>query len=202
MSRLLTYIACLAFVLCFACGRTTAVSPSNTAVKVDMLFHADVDFTEVERDHIAIVLDTFRAQTGGLADVKVVYDLDFSGPVSSLEELRASNLITRIDSHHSSVTDERGEWKRILGWTAFNNHLAGVSPVRMAIVGDKTGDVFRAVFMHEMGHALGMGHVNSLHALMYPSIKSDQACLTRADISEFCRVNECGNTKMIPCERF
>ena len=74
----------------------------------------------------------------------------------------------------------------------------------MSFVVDRMGDFpseFKLVCLHEMGHALGLPHVESVQSIMYPSVSpSRTTCLKQADLRAFCDVNDCGTHKMLPCE--
>jgi hypothetical protein len=214
MKKLLSilFVLLLAFIGCAkpAPVKAPEVKPDVTTVAVTypIHFHADTAFTPWERKEIVIAADTWRGATGGLADITVEFDLDMDS-IISLKEHATEDLILKIDHESPYVTDENGVWDGTWAfappWGGIHNRSEG--PLRVFLVYDYliAAGIFRAVTIHEFGHSLGLSHVESPQAIMYAHASSKDAnypaCITQADLSEFCRVNSCGTVKMYSCER-
>ena len=184
------------------------IADFKDTVLPSIVIHMDTAFTEEERkdaDYAALV---WKTQTSGLADIQLVYDVDF-GSVSKLNSLIDShaNIVIRYESGMIAVDSAdaaAGCDGCVLGWmTSGGIHNPAGDPVMGGFVADRISriGVRTHVMIHEFGHSLGLPHVGARQALMYPSVDPRRTtCLKKPDLVAFCDVNECGNHKMIPCE--
>lgn len=169
------------------------------------VFHADVDFTQAERQSIKTAVDTWRLQTDGLGCVLVVFDLDFHN-IDSLQRYQNANLIVKADSDTDAVRridDETGG--EVLGLVMPPGGVKTGQPVRMLLIADRLhreAGQFHKVVLHELGHVLGMQHLSDSWSVMYPGYSKDQTpgCLQDVDLNEFCRVNSCRGRTLQSCE--
>lgn len=193
-------------------------------VKPSVVLHADVEFTPTEQGKILESAQIWREQTSGLADIRVIFDLDFNS-VSSLEQHRTDDLLIRMTSDLKAIQDidcesatEQGmpcdmPWgPKVLGFVTPTGgvHATNHGNIRMVLVADRLFDPedpryetdrWVQVNIHEFGHILGLPHVPATQAVMYPSFrKHPHTCLTPPDLTAFCSVNDCTGYKMKPCE--
>lgn len=187
------------------------------AEAVRFTFHADVEFTADERAQIHAAVEKWREQTHGLADIQVVYDLDFNS-ISSLRGNVENHVILRLDEEADIVKDfdcaharkagepcGAGVGPRVLGFVYPPGGVTNTEdgPMRMGLVWDRMdpdGTVtMYGVVLHELGHALGISHLESRNSVMFPSY-SGKRCLRTADLEAFCKVATCGNVQMLPCK--
>jgi len=209
--RIFAYFLSLAMAVT-ACGRPVSVSglvPGAESVRPARAeLHMDVDFTESERADAAKATDIWRKQTGGLADIRLVYDLDFNDLAGLNEHLELNHsVVVRRTSEQDSVVAADAEAQCdgcVLGWMNSGGiHAPGHKPIHGAFVVDRftMPGIQLQVMLHEFGHVLGLPHVEARQAIMYPSVVLGRTqCLKKSDLVAFCDVNECGSTVLYPCE--
>ncbi len=193
-------------------GNLLPGSPGATEpIPAKITIHADVDFVPSERAWFSTAANTWRLQTGGLAQVTMVYDLDFTSTSNLRKHVDdGDNLMLRADSFMEIVQkmdleDCPPDKACVLAWV---NPSGGIhnpwhKPVNSVFIPDRYPDAKYAtlVILHEMGHMLGLPHLNQVQSIMYPSIVPQRtACLKKADLNAFCDANECGTTILHPCE--
>lgn len=210
-------IACLAAAGCIGCPSQPAPKEPEVTIAIykTAVFHGDTDFTPEERKVIEEALFRWRAQTDGLIQATVIWDLDFKS-VSSLSDHIADNLIIRWTSETGIVRQFNEDHPRatLLGWSPGRIVPNPDGPARVHLVADELAKLsaeffkpfasegYLGVVMHEFGHVFGLQHVEDEDGLMHGGWLGGHACLSQEDISEFCRVNECGDVKPRPCNRW
>ncbi len=182
------------------------VTGADVVVKPVAVIHADSAFSIPERNAIDDSAKVWNLQTGGLAKITIVYDLDFDSLTSIQEHISDKHhLMARMESWMSSVQDVDTYGAKVLGWVSPSGgiHNPWKKPIFVAFVMDRMLDraYTMQVMVHEFGHVLGLPHLASPQALMYPSIiVGRSACLKKPDLAAFCEVAECGTVQMVPCE--
>lgn len=167
--------------------------------KILVEIHCDVDFTVRERNIIADAIFTWFIQTNGMVNYIPVYDLDFRD-INGLRmhaALRHNTLIKR--EQDNPLVDE----ETVLGTTtpAGGVHLVGHISIAILMHHIKSERVMFSVVLHELGHGVGMQHIEDPYAVLYPGINQRNVgrCLTKPDIAELCRVNDCTGYNMRVC---
>ncbi len=183
-------------------------------VEPTIKYHADVNFSEPERMCLKGAADQWRTQTQGLADMEYVYDYD-SKSTRSVVEHQLHHRLGRWTSDMTLVKEIEAYDEKEANLPPDSIHLLGImrtkdgihndfgKPVEVDLVADLLTDPRRCqqVAMHEFGHAFGMFHDTSWPPpVMYPhSIQGMSACLKKADLVQFCALNNCGSVEMKPC---
>lgn len=73
-------------------------------------------------------------------------------------------------------------------------HDKGAAPYVGLISARIEGSDYKAVVLHELGHALGLKHATNLEdmgTLMYPTIDYGSDCITHKDMEQFCSIYHC-----------
>lgn len=141
--------------------------PDITVVhkEVDLVFHADTDFTPAQRDAITKASEEWRKLSNGRVRIVVLYDLDFNS-MSSLREHKDKkhNVMIAIPSAAPLVqeVDEQAAERAHVPTAQVQVQAFTIPPgrapiVAMWIVTDRVRpESFRQIVQHEMGHAVGL----------------------------------------------
>lgn len=123
---------------------------------------------------------------------KVIFNFIYPSKID--ESRHDRNVIIKTDSHHSWVTSrEEKYWAikeriEVLGfWRQWSWRS---QEWYLYLVADRLGDLskFRAVAMHELGHALFLNHHQNGEGILNSEVSMKVGCLTAPDMREFVRV--------------
>lgn len=157
-----------------------------------MYFLGDVDFTPQERHWIEDALTLLAAQTHGYVAITVDWSLNFED-IDSLNQAIGRDKLIRVDKSAPPVVEFNAEHCCLLGLTRWPVETDDLSTdVFLVFDQIESDDDPRALFvhvtMHELLHALGLGHVNDPSALMYRSTTfGTPSAFTCADYREASR---------------
>lgn len=169
--------------------------PENSYV-TSRAYMLDDQFSDLEKKRIMLAFREWEFATNNI--VSFYYVGDF--PHYKIEE---------FDSHHSGNYDYRTLTKLYV--SKYTEHdmniyyapqdepervLGGVLFSGMFLISDKltTDTMFKGVAMHEVGHFLGLDHVNQKEMIMHKTCSeqncaSDNPLITTEDIRLFCSVS-------------
>jgi hypothetical protein len=191
-------LAPLLFLLTLCCGPARYPDGASGTKPATIHWHVDTDFTAEERANLKFAVDAWKDQTQGLALMTLTYDLDFES-VQSLQAHEHDYLI--IKGEGTRICDEPGLLGMAPPWGGIHSPTKEPTRLILCTASFDSPNTWRQVAIHEMGHSLGLSHVPSPQALMYPNlIRGRSACLKQPDLSEFCRVNDCRGKALHGCE--
>jgi hypothetical protein len=167
--------------------------------------HGDVDFSMQERQQIERAAEMWFAQTGGYADIRLVWDLDFNS-AESVKAHHNHGMLARFTSDLDLIKkmDNEEGGKQVLGFVAPGHGVNSPTghPIRMGLVADRLGGkAWVQVTIHEFGHVFGIQHTPRRESVMVPGYtRRDRSCMDRQDLESFCAVRICDRAKLLPCE--
>lgn len=176
---------------------------------VELVVHADTSCSRQDVKAMHEAADTWKAQSGLLANIRIVHDLDYSSVIGLYgHTYNGDTLLTCVPEDSPEVKFHDGDGKApsvTLGWVYPPRGMKspGKEPVHISMVSDRLrGNSFRkSVYLHEFGHALGLAHIESFDTVMWPSTYDGKTtCLKKPDLDQFCEVHDCGTTQTFPCE--
>lgn len=212
--RALSLIFLLAILLASSCSACKAaeLSPRPPAPvsrpRPSLALVGDVAFSEVERTWILEAAANLSRQTGNFIRVGVVFDFNVDDENSLLKYFHG-DLLLRVESDAEPVV----RWDLLNGSQLLGLTYPSPYDTRWVyLVSDRleegrlgsTHEVFVAVCMHELLHAVGLSHVNVLsgHTAVLQQGFPDgvTTCLHKPDVVELCRVWGCDTQEIGWCE--
>ena len=207
---LLTFVACsIIAALCFApsCanedrqsantrwGEIVATGKAQTPVLTGT-FHGDVRAMFIQRRAVEAAFEDIERTSCGLVNIKIVWDFDPDNEMI-YRVIKGDNLLMLTDSQTMIKQMGKEEGSQLLGLTRYSNSRW------IFLVADKLDEdvlLWEWVTAHEIGHAIGMEHVNmGLMEPHAPAFVIDKAYWEREDIEEFCRQYDCQSEMFFDC---
>lgn len=174
----------------------------------EFVMHGDKSFSESERKQIEASAGVWREQTGGQANLKIVWDWSptlIPNGDHYIERLGNNDLeVILTDCEISAANDLPPCTPTVLARVEPSGgiHNPDHDPVHMKFIPGRypSAEYFISVAIHEMGHVFGLPHQSAPQAVMYPSQNAIKTCLKPSDLAAFCQYNVCDDRKMSPCE--
>lgn len=160
--------------------------------RIHKTLYVDRSFDEDEVVYITQAAISWSIATNHIAEIDVVR-LPTKEKIDVLDAL----VILKVDPDYPEVIIADGfNFGTTLGY--YNAHGAIPSIyIVSARIADKD---FKAVTLHEMGHALGLEHIKGEEGygtLMYPSSEKAANEITHKDLEQFCRIYHCDASKLL-----
>lgn len=190
MRKILLNFVTLLFIIILLCPKSMVpeskkylMGPTEVHKKV----YVSSDFDQHELSLIKQAAEEWKVETHGLATFEVNYGFD-SEVYESIIGKSDSMVVTKSGVNEPLVIALDIIVRRnILGYfiTYFKVQTILLVPDRMI-----DDDYYRAVIIHEMGHSIGLSHLNKEETIMHDSM-DETYHLTKTDIRWFCRAYYC-----------
>jgi hypothetical protein len=171
-------------------SRSTDIQPNGEPRMsgIVMVLELSPRLSSGERTRIEQAAADWTLSTNGVADIRVEneptirktgwqYDRIFVRPVDNNEL-----LLTYIDVLIGGSA---------VGLTDLYGYLSVVPTVFIARERIGSGEEYRSIAEHELGHTIGLMHDNNPNALMWPYNNGDSVCISVSDLRQFCSLYEC-----------
>lgn len=171
---------------------------NNTINPIEIVL-VSPEFSEYEKGLIESALNEWSYSTKNLIHFIVLYNKDIFDIDMTENNIILPIMMRPVDEDNIFVQFVDiiidGE---ILG---FYDKTAAPVP-NILIVRNRIYDdaEYKTVVMHEIGHSLGLAHLEDKYNLMYPSSKFGSDCITDLDLKSFCQVYKCDYLKMNWCK--
>jgi hypothetical protein len=161
----------------------------------------DPNFTDTEKFLILQSLNEWQVATNNVASFYVVYDenLNFKIPIDynylTIVRMRPAKSNDPFIKKVDEATQEEliGYYD---GFGFIHEPITNLLIVRERITSEEE---YKGVVMHEIGHSLGLMHINDPNTLMYPTNDSSSFCPTKIDLMQFCDIFKCKIENLKPC---
>jgi hypothetical protein len=191
----LRILSCLLFVAGCSSGSYRIRDVDHPlATRVALELHADVRFSEAERDAIQRAAGQWEYFTNGFAHIHVEYDAD----LRNIERDAQNNLILRVDSKAPFV-----------GWLedgalafVIHDRENKTAAQKLFVVMDRvhdTGTLYR-VMLHEIGHLLWLPNMPRGERAVMSENVNGFTCPHRLDMERFCAFHKCRLDDVRWCE--
>ena len=155
--------------------------------QVHKTIYVENSFNQVEYELIREAAHEWETSTQD----RVSFDVHYGFDKSVLKRIHNDNdsfIITKANSDDKLINflDQLTD-NGTLGYFHYKYDVQAivVLPERMRGL-----DYYRAVFMHEMGHSIGISHSDDKDSVMYPTM-NEVFHLTKNDVTWFCRAYYC-----------
>jgi len=154
-----------------------------------LTIYIDGAFTAEEAEYIAYSAHEWETKTNYIAKINVVNLSDRIGNIDTFTLSPADILLKRSLSNTVEIHFlEAMTQSKLYGF-----YKTGSYHSQIMLVVDRlpTKDAFISVTEHELGHALGLPHIDKKNTVMYPYYEKISSHITQSDIELFCEEYQC-----------
>jgi predicted Zn-dependent protease len=158
--------------------------------------YIDKDFTKQQKEDINKALLSWEESTAGLVKFKIISDIKLND-YSNLNNFDNTLFITPVSKENSdiiNIDDKSNNGLFTVGLCISKSYTQGMIVDIVVERTDKTD--FKAIVLHEVGHALGLKHIISEHSVMNPNVSASGKKIGQIDLYVLCELYHCNSNKM------
>lgn len=188
---------------CSSGGAGVSTTPPKPEPAIQAEVYVDPSFEARHQKVIYKEMVEWSTATNGtvewnLHDFQVDAVLDYNGPACRdvLIVMKAYSTLEIIRKIEESRPSTEGQYA--VAYTMKTCQFSAMLVIMDRIEGDEAQ--FRIIVAHELGHFLGLPHIEQPRkSIMTPLIEDAAPCITALDTAAFCENHGCTASKMRPC---
>lgn len=151
------------------------------------------DFDIEEVDMIESAALEWEEKTNNIITYQIYFNYD--GNINKIKDKSHSIVVVKLSKFDEATKyyDELSRPNNILGEYERNGKVPRIFLVYDRMIG-KT--YYKGCLLHELGHAIGLKHIQEKGTLMYPQLDDGAKYITNADLKEFCDLYHCSVEKL------
>ncbi|HVI39647.1 MAG TPA: matrixin family metalloprotease [Anaerovoracaceae bacterium] len=192
MKRFIVLFATLITLLIAGCipFLSGATWPNTPGERRDQPVHVNIDkdFSVQQRKWIAQAMDAWEIASSGKVKFQPVWDVSKPGPFQQIYPFNWSQGIFMWDlpkDPYNLSPSQLEQAKPLGGLTIYG---PGQNAAHVIVYTDVPDKLFYAVALHELGHLIGLNHIDG-KAVMHKNVKAQ--CITALDAQQLCEIYGC-----------
>lgn len=187
MSRILLWIFIIAFYFTSACMSMPFYSPGVKRQNPSMQISIDKDFSLFQQLYIQKAFDAWSHASQNKLTFTLNWNARKPGRYSDYAKPQPESGIFFWSLPKAETPEwQVDDWKTYWGVMVYGR---GENSGNLIIFDEVSLEKFYAVALHEVGHLIGLKHIEKVWSNMHPSAVAD--CLTSHDVEQLCKMYGC-----------
>ena len=148
----------------------------------------DRDFTSDQQSHIDNAMHAWETASSGKVKFVTTWDVFRPGPLQLFIPLKSDQGIFLWYTHKDKYQLSPSMLEDAIPWGGLTIFGPGEHSVHVIIFQDTPKQVFYDVALHELGHLIGLNHING-RSVMHKNVVSN--CITELDAKQLCELYGC-----------